>query len=105
MLTIKKYLREGFEAITGLGTAFFYVVLIVFLVLISKSKLALHIALGLLVCYLFVFVLRIFYFKERPEKEDYYNLFTKINASSFPSLHTMSSIYVAAVLANEIKKP
>ncbi|MBS3152873.1 phosphatase PAP2 family protein [Candidatus Woesearchaeota archaeon] len=104
MQTLKKYTKEAFMAITSLGTVFFYTIIFLFLFFIKEFTIAKHIAIGLILCYLFVFVLRIFYFKERPEKEEYYNLFTRINASSFPSLHAMSSIYVAIVLANHIKK-
>ncbi len=105
MKTIKKYTREAFLAITSLGTTFFFVIIIVFLLTLGEVKIAKSLGLGLILCYVFAFLLRLFYFKERPEKEDYFNLFTKINASSFPSLHTMGSIYAAIVLANEIRKP
>lgn len=100
MLTVKKYIKEGFTAVTALGSAYFYVILIILLFLLNKNKAVIHIIIGLIICYSFVFILRIFYFKERPNKEDYFNLFTKINASSFPSLHTLSSTYVATVLSN-----
>ena len=105
MRTFKKYLREGLIAVTALGTAFFYALLVLFLISIKEYRLAKHIFIGIIACYAFVAVLRIFYFKERPEKEDYFNLFTRINASSFPSLHTMSSMFIAIVLANAIRKP
>lgn len=102
MLTVKKYIKEALTAITALGSAYFYGILIIFLFLLNKNKTALYIIIGLIICYSFVFILRIFYFKERPNKEDYFNLFTKINASSFPSLHTLSSTYVATVLSNSL---
>ena len=104
MLTVKKYLKEAFTAITSLGSAYFYGILTIFLILINKNQTALHLVIGLAVCYSFVFILRIFYFKERPDKEDYFNFFTRINASSFPSLHTISSVYTATVLASSINK-
>ncbi len=100
-----KITKDIFTAITNLGSAVFYTILVIFLLLIGKLKLGIYLALGLIIAYTFVFILRLFYFKERPKKEEYTNLFTKINASSFPSLHTMSSMYTAIVLANEIKKP
>jgi len=105
MQTVKKYIRECLLAITALGTAFFYTILVLFLLAIKEYKLAEHLLVGIILCYIFVAVLRLFYFKERPEKEDYFNLFTRINASSFPSLHAMSSMYTAVVLADAIKKP
>ncbi len=103
MLTIKKYLREALIAVTALGTAYFYGLLIIFLFLLKKYDVAIHLIIGLLLCYIFVFIIRLFYFKERPVKEDYFNFFTRINASSFPSLHTLSSIYAATVLAVNFK--
>ena len=103
MLTIKKYTREGFVAITQLGSAYFYVILVIFLLTINKKILALYLTLGLLACYILSIIVRLFYFKDRPEKEDFFNFFTKINASSFPSVHMMTSIYAAVVIANDIK--
>ena len=103
MLTVKKYTKEGFVAITQLGSAYFYAILVIFLLTTNKKTIALHLTLGLLACYILSIIFRLFYFKNRPEKEDYFNLFTKINASSFPSVHMMTSIYVAVALANYIK--
>lgn len=103
MLTIKKYTKEGLTAITALGTAYFYIILLILLTLLEKKQAALHLFTGLVVAYLLVYIIRIFYFKERPEKEEYFNFFTKITASSFPSMHTISSIYAATVLSSMFK--
>ncbi len=100
MLTIKKYIKEAFTAITALGSAYFYGILAIFLLLLGKNKTAFHLVIGLIICYSFVLILRIFYFKERPNKEEHFNFFTRINASSFPSLHSLSSAYTATVLSN-----
>ena len=95
---LRKYLKEGLIAVTALGTAYFYLALIIFLLLLGLKTKALYLLVGLLICYFSVLTLRVFYFKERPEKEDYFNLFTRLNASSFPSLHTITSMYTATVL-------
>ena len=102
MLTVKKYLQEAFKAVTALGTAYFYGLLVIFLLLLDKKQIALHLIAGLVACYLFVFMIRVFYFKERPKKENHFNLFIKINAASFPSLHSLSSVYVATVISKFI---
>ena len=102
MLTVKKYLKDMFTAITALGSAYFYSALVIFLLLIGMRNIAIQIIIGLLLSYFFVILLRIFYFKERPEKEEYFNFFTKINASSFPSLHTLTSVYIATVLSRNL---
>lgn len=103
MQTIKKYAKEGLTAITALGTAYFYITIFILLILLEKRQAALHLFVGLILAYFLVYVIRIFYFKERPEKEEYFNFFTKITASSFPSMHTLSSIFTATVLANIFK--
>ena len=103
MLTIKKYTKECLTAITSLGTAYFYILILILLILSEKKQAALHLFVGLILAYFLVYVIRIFYFKERPEREEYFNFFTKITASSFPSMHTLSSIFTATVLSNIFK--
>ena len=98
MKIVKYYLNDCLTAITALGSAYFYFLLLVFLLTINKVSLVFQIALGLLLCYAVIFIFRIFYFKERPIKEDYINFFTKINASSFPSMHTLSFTFTSIVL-------
>ena len=103
MLTFKKYLKECFTAITAFGTAYFYSLLIIFLFIINQKTKAMHLLIALPICYILVLTFRLFYFKERPEKEDYFNLFTKLNASSFPSLHTFTFTLTATVLSTITK--
>ncbi len=101
----KKYLTEAFSAVTALGTSYFYLILIITLILLGFKKIALHLAVGLVVLYSFVFFIRIFYFKERPNKEKYSNMLVRvISASSFPSLHTINSIFTASVLSQIVNK-
>ena len=99
MKIINKYIKEGFTAVTALGTVYFYTITIIFLFLLGITTKALHLIIGLAICYIFVLILRTFYYRERPIKEDYFNFFTKLNASSFPSLHTLTFTYTATVLS------
>ncbi len=46
-----------------------------------------------------VIVIRMVYFRERPEHVPYTTLIEKIDASSFPSLHTARMVYLALFLA------
>ncbi len=105
MSLLKKYEEEAFKAITSLGTTFFYVLLLLFLLVLEKRSLALKIISGLSLGYLFIAICRVIYFKERPKKESYSGFMTKIIASSFPSMHACTSMYVGLSLAAEIKKP
>ena len=100
---IKKYTADAFSAITALGTAYFYFLLILLLLVINIRRLVIHLVIGLAICYTAVFIFRLFYFKERPVKEKYTNLITKISASSFPSLHTLSFTFLAIVFCSYFK--
>ena len=100
----KKYTNEAFTAVTALGTAYFYVIVIILLILLDFKRTALHLAVGLLILYAMVFTLRIFYFRERPNKERYYSFVTRLSASSFPSLHTINSIFTASVLSQIVNR-
>ena len=105
MKMLKKYVNDAFIAVTSLGTAYFYFLLVTFLLILGFTEIALHLAIGLWVCYIGVLIFRSFHFKERPLKEEYTNWFTKLNASSFPSLHTITFIFTATILSTIISKP
>ncbi len=100
----KKYTNEAFTAVTALGTAYFYAILIILLILLGFKKIAFHLAVGLVILYLLVFLIRIFYFRERPNREKYSNFITRLTASSFPSLHTINSIFTASVLSQVVSR-
>ncbi len=100
----KKYLDEAFTAVTALGTAYFYTIIIILLILLNYKKTALHLTVGLLILYAMVFAVRIFYFRERPNREKYYGFITRLTASSFPSLHTINSIFTASVLSQIVSR-
>ncbi len=100
----KKYTDEAFNAVTALGTAYFYAILIILLILLNFKKIAFHLAVGLVILYLLVFLIRIFYFRERPNREKYSNFITRLTASSFPSLHTINSIFTASVLSQVVSR-
>ena len=52
-------------------------------------------AISLFFSYLFGSFIKLIYFKERPNEQKYNNAFQKIDASSFPSIHTSNSFIVA----------
>ena len=55
---------------------------------------------GLLLAYFVTTSFRIAYFKNRPEKQKYRNWLEKIDASSFPSLHSMRSVVLVVILTS-----
>lgn len=53
---------------------------------------------GFILIYVIVVVIRSFYFKERPKKLSHTNIFSKLDAASFPSIHAARSAFLGLVL-------
>ena len=86
--------KKLFEEITFFGGLFFYLFLIILFFTLGKADYSLKLFLGLLSVYLLTFIIRIFYFKPRPEKVSYNNFLEKIDASSFPSVHAARTTFL-----------
>jgi len=80
------------------GFPFFELVSFSFLFL-GHLNVFLQLTAGLIFAFAFSFSLRLLFFRERPIKEKYHNIFGKIDASSFPSLHAMRASLLATVCA------
>ncbi len=94
--TIKKQLWELLRDITSIGGFMFYLSL---LLVYAHSILFLPLLFGLIFTASIVVLIRIFYFKDRPKKEAHHNLIERIDASSFPSLHTARIVFLAALFS------
>jgi undecaprenyl-diphosphatase len=74
--------------LSAFGALPFYLFISLFLLILGEIKLFWVLFIGLLLSYFFAFSIRLFYFKNRPIKVKYHNILEKIDASSFPSLHS-----------------
>jgi len=81
------------------GLPIYFTIAFIALVL-QKLSLFWQIAAGFIICYAVTTPIRAIYFKARPDKEKYTNWLTRLDASSFPSLHSMRVAVLAVVLAN-----
>ncbi len=98
---IKKMILKNyhFRDITSLGS-FSITSLILLLVLILREyTLFYKLLFGLIFTLGSVVAIRTFYFKNRPRKENYTNFIGKLEASSFPSLHTARIVFLALILS------
>ncbi len=78
---------NAIEDASGFGGLVTFGLLI--LVMMGKSlSLAIEAIILLILIYLVVYTIRKFYFKERPNKMKFDNAIEKIDASSFPSMHS-----------------
>ncbi len=94
--TIQKQLHEFFRDITAMGGLAASILLIL---LFISSSLLLPLIVGSIITAGIVVFIRIFYFKDRPKKETYANFWQRIDASSFPSLHTARIVFLAIIFS------
>src|SRR3989344_1752943 len=100
--SLQKQLHQFFQDVTAMGG--FAASLLLTLLFISSPLLIPLIAGSVLTAGLVVLI-RIFYFKPRPKKEDYSNLLEKIDASAFPSLHTARIVFLAILFSVHFANP
>ena len=94
--TILKQLHEFFRDVTAIGG--FAASLLLTLLFIS-SPLLMPLIAGSIFTAGMIVLIRIFYFKNRPKKEAYNNFIERIDASSFPSLHTARIVFLALLFS------
>lgn len=68
-------------------------------------SLALRMFIALAVCYVVTILIRVIWFRERPKKKEFNNFAEKIDASSFPSLHSMRATVLALFLSQQFIHP
>lgn len=87
MSTKKHILDEFFSSVTSLGTPVFYI-LVILILLKFNIYFALKLFLALMFIELFCIAVKIIYRKERPVPQSRENFYNKIDANSFPSVHS-----------------
>ncbi len=94
-MTIKEVTQDA----AGLGGLAIYVLVAIIFFLLGNIKVAAELIIALALLYLVIAAIRVVFFKKRPDKQRYRGFFTKIDASSFPSMHTARSLTLAIILA------
>lgn len=92
---IQKQKEDFWRDITALGGAWLYFATVLILLAVEQTKIAAEIFAGFLITYFTAVIIRLFYFKNRPKKETYNNTLEKIDASSFPSVHSARAVFLA----------
>lgn len=95
MSFIQKQKEDFWRDITSLGGAGIYFTIVLLLIAFEQKKIAAEIFTGFLITYFTAVIIRLFYFKNRPRKETYNNTLEKIDASSFPSVHSARAVFLA----------
>ena len=94
-----KILHECMRDLTSLGSFWFNAILIAFFFLLGKYDITLQLSIATIILVNgLAIVIRLLYYKERPDKEKYTNLIEKIEVSSFPSIHAARVFCIAYLL-------
>jgi membrane-associated phospholipid phosphatase len=94
-----RLIKEFIEECSAFGSFPFFLFLIGLFFLIGQVKLGIWLIIGLILSFAIIIVIKLFYFKERPLKKEHKNLFEKIEASSFPSLHSWRIVMILVFLS------
>ena len=94
---IIKQLNEGFRDISTFGSLPFTLLMIIILFFINLSS-ALIILIGLILIHLTGSLIKLTFYKKRPNKQTYSNFIEKIDAGSFPSIHSARILLIALAI-------
>src|SRR3989338_5448558 len=93
--SIHKYLDIFFRDLTTFGGALFYGLVVLLALAFQQTTLAVNLVLGFIISLAIVVPIRLLYFKNRPQKQEYSNFLERIDAASFPSWHTARIVFMA----------
>ncbi len=85
------------KEITALGSLVFYSLLLLFFLTIQDFLMFQVLLVGGIITFIVTVLIRSFYFKDRPNKQDHKNWIERLDASSFPSLHAARATFLALV--------
>ena len=84
--------------ITSFGGAFIYLLAALIFLILKNYPAFERLLLGIALIYAAVLLIKMFYFKDRPKKYSRHNFIEMIDASSFPSVHSARSAFLALFL-------
>ncbi len=98
------FTNELVQDIKALGGFPVFTIAIVIAFFYDRS-LSAQLLVGIVLAFGLTVLIRMVSFKQRPDKQPFNNFLTKIDASSFPSLHSMRASILATLLILQLKTP
>lgn len=95
---IKRQKDDFFRDITSFASLWWYLIITLIFLITKNYDTFARLLIGLLIIYFIVVIIRTFYFKHRPKKYSYDSYIEKLDASSFPSLHSSRAVFMSMVL-------
>src|SRR3989344_7108041 len=96
-MVMQKYYDDAFRDISTFGSSWFMGLITLVSIILGNYKFAIYIITGFILSYIITATIRLFYFKNRPKKEKYESIFSKLDAASFPSNHSIRAMYMAII--------
>jgi len=101
----KAFLKEPFRDVSAFGGLPIAVVLVLIAFARTDWLGVTQLVVGLALSYSVIIILRLLFFKRRPDKQQYRNKLQKIDAGSFPSLHALRASLLALILTSWLQHP
>ncbi len=101
---LDKYLNVLFRDITSFGSFAFHFFLLIFVLAMGDYTLVWKLLFSFFFTLAVTILIRMFYFKDRPSKQNFSNFAERIDAASFPSLHTARTVAMALIVINSVQK-
>jgi len=95
--------KKIIEEITFFGGIAFYLFILLWFLMNGKINYFLVFVFALLIIYFITLIIRILYFKQRPQKIVYKSFIEKMDASSFPSIHAARTTFIFIFLIFFVK--
>lgn len=92
------YLEELVQDSAGIGGMPVFISIVLIALLLGEKQLAFQLTAGLSLCFIMAILTRLLWHKDRPEPEKYKTLIEKIDAGSFPSIHSARAGLLTVVL-------
>jgi len=97
---INHILESVFTDISALGSLIFHILLCLYINIFSLSTpLVSKLSMNLIFTHIFSYIIRFFYFKERPNARHHSSFLERLDASSFPSIHVARFVGFSAIVS------
>ncbi|MBI4148737.1 phosphatase PAP2 family protein [Candidatus Woesearchaeota archaeon] len=99
---VEKHVNDFFRDITGFGGLWGYLTFVVLTYVMVGTYFAAQLVVALVIIYASAVIIRLLYFKDRPNHERHKSVLERVDASSFPSIHAARITSMAYLFARQV---
>lgn len=98
-------INEALRDTTALGGLALYSFVAALFLVLERIEVFSALVVGIVLCYAIIVLVRLVFFRKRPDKQKFKGWLTKIDAGSFPSMHSTRATVLAFVLWQVFTEP